>query len=284
MGQKVNPIGLRLGVIRSWDSMWYTKNNIVPKFVVEDRKIRNFIHGQYKDGSLSCVEIERYKKDGNKDVIKLKVFTAKPGLVVGRDGEIKKRLVKNLEKLTKKEIEMNIVEVKLAERNAQIIADSMARKLEARASFRRVQKLAIQRALKLGAKGIKTLVSGRLGGTEIARGEGYAEGQVPLHTLRADIDYATAEALTKYGILGIKVWVYQGEILPGENRKDKLLKEEEKYTQGLGKGRGPRKDGKRPVDFNKGKKPFNKDRKPGQKPEGNKTLKKPSSDNNKKEA
>ena len=232
MGQKVNPIGLRLGIIRSWDSTWYAKRNNVAKLVHEDRIIRDFLIKKYRDGALAKVELSRGTNAKGEKVIKVNLHTAKPGMVIGRDGALKKEVVEQLKKLMKTDIQLSIIEVKLGERNAQIIADSMARKLEARASFRRVQKLAIQRALKLGAKGIKTLISGRLGGTEIARGEGYNEGQVPLHTLRMDIDYATSEALTKYGILGIKVWVNQGEVLKGQSREENYKKEEEKYSQG----------------------------------------------------
>lgn len=232
MGQKVNPIGLRLGIIRSWDSTWYANRSQVAPLVKEDRIIRDYLVKKYRDGSLAKVEIDRgLNLKGEKKVI-IKMHTSKPGMVIGRDGALKKEVTNELKKLTKKDIELVVVEVKLGERNAQIIADMMARKLEARASFRRVQKLAMQRALKLGAKGIKTLVSGRLGGTEIARSEGYNEGQVPLHTLRMDIDYATSEALTKYGILGIKVWVNQGEILPGQTREGNWQQEEKKYSVG----------------------------------------------------
>ncbi|PKK98942.1 MAG: 30S ribosomal protein S3 [Tenericutes bacterium HGW-Tenericutes-2] len=238
MGQKVNPIGMRLGIIRTWDSKWYAEKTAVPFLVKEDASIRKYLNDFYKKAAVSHVEIERVKGKGGKDRVKVTLHTAKPGIVIGRDAETKKKAVATLEKLTKKEIVFNVVEVKRPERVATLVAQSIAEQLESRASFRRVQKIAMQRALKSGAKGVKTLVSGRLGGAEIARSEGYSEGQVPLHTLRADIDYATAEANTTYGILGIKVWIYNGEVLPGQTREDNLKKQDE---------RAPRQDrGQRP--------------------------------------
>lgn len=239
MGQKVNPIGLRIGIIRNWDSRWYADSNEVAALVKEDYDIRDYLTTVYKDGSVSHIEIERLKgKDKNR--VRLRLYTAKPGVVIGRDAENKKRVEAYLEKMTNKEVILNVMEVKRPEANAQIVADSMARQLESRASFRRVQKIAIQRALRAGARGVKTLVSGRLGGAEMARSEGYSEGQVPLHTLRADIDYATSEAHTTYGILGVKVWIYHGEVLPGQTREDNLKKLEERFSQQRG-GRRPRR-------------------------------------------
>lgn len=239
MGQKVNPIGLRIGIIRNWDSRWYADSNEVAALVKEDYDIRDYLTTVYKDGSVSHIEIERLKgKDKNR--VRLRLYTAKPGVVIGRDAENKKRVEAHLEKMTNKEVILNVMEVKRPEANAQIVADSMARQLESRASFRRVQKIAIQRALRAGARGVKTLVSGRLGGAEMARSEGYSEGQVPLHTLRADIDYATSEAHTTYGILGVKVWIYHGEVLPGQTREDNLKKLEERFSQQRG-GRRPRR-------------------------------------------
>lgn len=247
MGQKVNPIGLRIGIIRNWDSRWYADSKEVASLIKEDYLIRDYLTTIYRDGSVSHVEIERLKgKEKNR--VRLRLHTAKPGVVIGRDAENKKKVEAALEKLTNKEIVLNVIEVKRPEANAQIVADSMARQLESRASFRRVQKIAIQRALKTGAKGVKTLISGRLGGAEMARSEGYSEGQVPLHTLRADIDYATAEANTTYGILGIKVWIYHGEVLPGQTREDNLKKLEERFSQPRG-GKRPRRGGNpRPRD------------------------------------
>jgi len=228
MGQKVNPIGMRLGIIRTWDSRWYADKNAVPALVKEDANIRKYLNDFYKKAAVSHVEIERVKGKGGKDRVKVTLHTAKPGIVIGRDAETKKKAVTTLEKLTNKEIVFNVVEVKRPERVATLVAQSIAEQLENRASFRRVQKIAMQRALKAGAKGVKTMVSGRLGGAEMARSEGYSEGQVPLHTLRADIDYATAEANTTYGILGVKVWIYNGEVLPGQSREENLRKQDER--------------------------------------------------------
>ncbi|PKK93245.1 MAG: 30S ribosomal protein S3 [Tenericutes bacterium HGW-Tenericutes-6] len=228
MGQKVNPIGMRLGIIRTWDSRWYADKNAVPALVKEDANIRQYLNDFYKKAAVSHVEIERVKGKGGKDRVKVTLHTAKPGIVIGRDAETKKKAVTTLEKLTNKEIVFNVVEVKRPERVATLVAQSIAEQLENRASFRRVQKIAMQRALKAGAKGVKTMVSGRLGGAEMARSEGYSEGQVPLHTLRADIDYATAEANTTYGILGVKVWIYNGEVLPGQSREENLRKQDER--------------------------------------------------------
>lgn len=228
MGQKVNPIGMRLGIIRNWDSKWYASKTKVPALVKEDAQIRTFLNDFYKKAAVSHIEIERLKGKGGIDRVKITLHTAKPGVVIGRDAETRKKAVTRLEKITNKEIIFNVVEVKRPERVAQLVAQSIAEQLENRASFRRVQKIAIQRALKSGAKGVKTLVSGRLGGAEIARSEGYSEGQVPLHTLRADIDYATASAHTTYGILGVKVWIFNGEVLPGQTREENLRKQDER--------------------------------------------------------
>jgi small subunit ribosomal protein S3 len=242
MGQKVNPVGMRLGIIRNWDSKWYAEKTVVPTLVKEDAKIREYLNDFYKKAAVSHVEIERVKGKGGKDRVKVTLHTAKPGIVIGRDAETKKKAVAALEKLTKKEIVFNVVEVKRPERVATLVAQSIAEQLENRASFRRVQKIAMQRALKSGAKGVRTLVSGRLGGAEIARSEGYSEGQVPLHTLRADIDYATAEARTTYGILGVKVWIYNGEVLPGQTREENLRKQDERAPRQDRERRRPRDD------------------------------------------
>ena len=215
MGQKVSPIGLRVGVIRDWDSQWYANKTEVAELLLEDLKIRKYLETTFAKAAVSRIVIERVKGI-NKDRIKVSVHTAKPGVVIGRDGETKNKTVEKLAYMTKKEVVLNIIEIKRPEIDATLVAQSIAEQLENRASFRRVQKVAIQRALKAGAKGAKTLISGRLGGAEMARSEGYSEGQVPLATLRADVDYATAEALTTYGKLGIKVWIYKGEVLPGQ--------------------------------------------------------------------
>ena len=216
MGQKVNPVGLRIGIIRDWDSRWYADKNDVADLLHEDLKIRALLEDFYKNAAVSRIEIER-----SKGRVIITVHTAKPGMVFGRESAIKNEVVAKLQSLTNKEVYMNIKEIKKPDVEAQLVARNIAKQLENRASFRRVQKMAIQRALRAGAKGCKTLVSGRLGGAEMARSEGYSEGNVPLHTLRADIDYAAAEADTTYGKLGIKVWIYKGEILPTRNRGGK---------------------------------------------------------------
>ena len=215
MGQKVNPNGLRLGVIRTWDARWYAPKNEVPKLLEEDLNVRKFIDEKYANASISKTIIER-----SKNRVIVTVYTAKPGLVIGREGAIKKEAVDGLSKLTGKQVFLNVREVKRPELDATLVAKDIATKLEGRMSFRRVQKVAIMRAMKAGAKGCKTLISGRLAGAEIARSEGYSEGNVPLHTLRADIDYAHTEALTTYGILGVKVWIYKGEVLTGRVQED----------------------------------------------------------------
>ena len=211
MGQKVSPVGLRVGIIRDWDSRWYADKNDVADLLQEDVKIRKLLETLYVNAAVSKIEIERLKNR-----VILTINTSKPGMVIGREGSIKNEVVNKLKKLTQKDIILNVVEIKKPELDAQLVADSIAQQLENRASFRRVQKMAIQRAIRAGAKGCKTLVSGRLGGAEMARSEGYSEGNVPLHTLRADIDYATSEAKTTYGKLGVKVWIYKGEILPAK--------------------------------------------------------------------
>ncbi|MRG88022.1 30S ribosomal protein S3 [Salinibacillus xinjiangensis] len=208
MGQKVNPVGLRVGVIRDWESKWYAGNDY-SELLHEDIKIREYIENRLKDAALSSVEIERAASRLN-----ITVHTAKPGMVIGKGGSEVEALRKSLNNLTGKKVHINIVEVKKPELDATLVADNIARQLENRVSFRRVQKQAIQRAMRAGAKGVKTQVSGRLAGADIARAEHYSEGTVPLHTLRADIDYGTAEADTTYGKLGVKVWIYRGEVLP----------------------------------------------------------------------
>ncbi len=214
MGQKVNPIGLRVGIIRDWESKWYASKLEVPTLLHEDLKIRETINEFYKKAYVSKIEIERTKTK-----IMLTIHTAKPGVVIGRDGAIKTQIVEKLQKMTGKTIFLSVVEIKNPDLDAILVARNMAEQLENRASFRRVQKMAIQRSMKAGAKGIKTSISGRLGGAEMARREGYSEGTVPLHTLRADIDYAIAEANTTYGKLGVKVWICKGEVLPAKKTK-----------------------------------------------------------------
>lgn len=212
MGQKVNPVGLRIGVIRDWESKWYAGKDYAD-LLHEDIKIREYIEARLKDAALSKVEIERAANRVN-----ITVHTAKPGMVIGKGGSEVEALRKSLSDLSGKRVHINIVEVKKADVDAKLVAENIARQLENRISFRRAQKQAIQRAMRGGAKGIKTQVSGRLGGADIARAEHYSEGTVPLHTLRADIDYGTAEADTTYGKLGVKVWIYRGEVLPTKKK------------------------------------------------------------------
>jgi small subunit ribosomal protein S3 len=210
MGQKVNPVGLRVGVNRDWDSKWYASDKEFATFLHEDIKVREYLEKEVKDAALSTVEIQRVK-----DKVEVSLNVARPGVVVGQDGKRVEEISKQVKKICHgKDVKINVVEVKNPDLDAKLVAQSIAAQLEARASFRTVQKKAIQRVMKAGAKGIKTSVSGRLAGADIARSEGYSEGVVPLHTLRADIDYATAEAHTTYGRLGVKVWICRGEILP----------------------------------------------------------------------
>jgi len=217
MGQKVSPIGLRVGVNRNWDSRWYANDKDFADLLHEDIKIREFLTKELKGASVSKIEIERTKNRVN-----VFVHTARPGIVIGREGATVDALRKKLEKFVgDKKVFVNIVEVKNPDIVAQLVAYTIAEQLENRASFRTVQKRAIQRTMRAGAKGIKTAVSGRLGGADMARTEGYSEGNVPLHTLRADIDYATAEADTTYGKLGVKVWICKGEILPEKKKEGK---------------------------------------------------------------
>ncbi len=214
MGQKVSPIGLRIGIIKDWESKWYADKKEVPALLNEDLLIRKEVEVFYKSAYVSKVEIERTKTK-----VMLTIYTAKPGVVIGKEGATKAKLVQKLQKLTGKTIFVSVVEIKNPDLDATLVARNIAEQLENRASFRRVQKMAIQKAMKAGAKGIKTSVSGRLGGAEMARREGYSEGTVPLHTLRADVDYAFAEAHTTYGKLGVKVWICKGEVLPQKKNK-----------------------------------------------------------------
>ena len=215
MGQKVNPVGMRIGIIRDWDATWYAHESKVADLLLEDLKIRSFINSFYKAAYISRVEIKRTGKR-----IIVIISTAKPGAVIGREGSKKNEAIRELEKLTKKNVFLTIAEIKNPDLDATLVARKIAEDLENRASFRRVQKMAIQRALRASAKGIRTIVSGRLGGAEIARSEGYIEGSVPLHTLRDNIDYATAEAMKTYGKLGVKVWINKGEILTEKPKKE----------------------------------------------------------------
>ena len=219
MGQKVSPIGLRLGVNKDWESKWYSNKEFAEN-LDKDIKIRKYIEKNLKNASIASVLIER-----KKNRVDVTINTAKPGVIIGRGGEDIEKLRKEIKKVVKEDVFVNIVEVKNPDLNAQLVAENIAQQIENRAPFRSTQKRAIRNTMKAGAKGIKTSVSGRLGGAEMARTEGYTEGTVPLHTIRADIDYATAEADTTYGKIGVKVWIYKDEILPA---KGKVVKGENK--------------------------------------------------------
>ena len=207
MGQKVNPIGLRLGINRGWDSIWFSKKRDYGKFLIEDYKIREYVKKNVVNSGISQVIIERTSK---KCIIS--IYTSRPGFVIGKKGSDIDKIKKNLAKISSTEVSLNIKEVKKPELNAYLVAENIAQQLIKRIAFRKAMKRAIQSALRLGAKGIRVCVSGRLGGNEIARTEWQREGSVPLHTFRANVDYAEAEALTTYGIIGVKVWIYKGEI------------------------------------------------------------------------
>ena len=214
MGQKVNPIGLRTGINKDWNSKWYASKKDFSTFLNKDVKIRNYLTKKLKDASVSNVVIERNAK--KTEVI---IYTAKPGVIIGHGGEEIEVLKKEMSKLVDENISISIMEIKNPDLSAKIVADNIARQIENRVSFRIAQKRAIRNTMKAGAKGIKTKVSGRLGGADMARSEGYSEGTTPLHTLRADIDYATSEADTTFGKIGVKVWIYKGEILKQKKSK-----------------------------------------------------------------
>ena len=209
MGQKMHPHGLRVGVIKDWDSKWYADSKNFSDYLVEDKKIREYVKKKLYVSGISKIEIERTAKS-----VKVNVYTAKPGLVIGKGGALVEGLKADLQKIIKKDINLNIVEVKNADTDAQLVAENIAGQLERRISFRRAMKQCMQKSMRAGALGIKTAVSGRLGGADMARTEFYKEGTIPLQTLRADIDYGFAEADTTYGKIGVKVWIYKGEILP----------------------------------------------------------------------
>lgn len=216
MGQKVNPHGLRVGVIKGWDSQWYAGKDY-EKFLLEDIKIREFIKEKLFLSGISKVEIERASNKA-----RIFIHTAKPGMVIGRQGSNIELLKSDLKKMTESAIEINIVEVKTPDMDATLVAENIAAQLERRIAFRRAMKQCVGRTMRMGAKGIKITCGGRLGGAEIARSESYREGSIPLHTLRADIDYGTAEAHTTYGRIGIKVWIYKGEVLPESKEAAKV--------------------------------------------------------------
>jgi len=206
MGQKTNPIGLRLGIIKGWDSYWYGGKNFSKK-LVEDNKIRKYLNARLTKAGVSKILIERTLK-----LVTVTINTARPGIIIGKGGQEVDKLKEELKKLTGKEVQINISEIKRPELDAQIVATNIAKQIEGRISFRRAIKTSIASSMRLGAEGIKVLISGRLGGAEMARAEQYKEGRIPLHTLRADIDYALVEAHTTYGRIGIKVWIFKGEV------------------------------------------------------------------------
>ncbi|HJF51342.1 MAG TPA: 30S ribosomal protein S3 [Butyricicoccus pullicaecorum] len=213
MGQKVNPHGLRVGVIKNWDSRWFAKDAQFGDLLVEDYNIRKVLKKKLYDAGVAAIEIERTQKD-----VKIILQVARPGLVIGKGGELIEKLQAEMSKMIAKPVKISIIELKNPDTNAQLVAENIAAQLEKRISFRRAMKQSMGRAMRMGAKGIKTCCSGRLGGAEIARTEHYHEGTIPLQTLRADIDYGFAEANTTYGKIGVKVWIYKGEVLTGGPR------------------------------------------------------------------
>ena len=246
MGQKVNPHGLRVGIIKDWDSKWYANKKDFSDLLIEDNKIREYIKTKLYAAGIAKVEIERAANR-----VKVSISTGKPGMVIGRGGVGVEELRAELEKLTGKSVVVNVEEIKNPDMDAVLVAESIAEALERRISFRRAMKQAIQRTMRAGAKGIKTSVSGRLGGADMARTEGYSEGTIPLQTLRADIDYGFAEADTTYGKLGVKVWLYKGEVLPQarngqprerDNKKRRRNDRDGRNRRGKGNFQNRRKD------------------------------------------
>ena len=235
MGQKVNPHGIRVGVIKDWDSRWFVKDNAFGDLIVEDYNIRKMLNAKLYDAGVPKIEIERAG-----DRVRVNVYCAKPGVAIGKGGAEIEKLKAACEKITGgKSVSLNIVEVRNPDTNAQLVAENIASQLERRISFRRAMKQVMGRAMRMGVKGIKTMVSGRLGGAEIARSEQYHEGTIPLQTLRADIDYGFAEAKTTYGRIGVKVWIYKGEVLPGQ----KAAAEPERKFDDRRRPRRPRREG-----------------------------------------
>ena len=238
MGQKVSPHGLRVGVIQDWDSKWYADKNNFADYLIEDKKIREFVKKKYYMAGISKILIDRAANNQ----IKLTILTDKPGMIIGKSGAGIEELKKDSEKLTKKKVSINIVEVRRSELDAQLTAESIAQALERRVAFRRAMKQAIGRTMKAGSKGIKVVLSGRLGGAEIARSEKYSEGNVPLHTIRANLDYGFAEADTTYGKIGVKVWINKGEVL----NKELVSPIPEETAKPERRGNRRRQDGDRP--------------------------------------
>lgn len=228
MGQKVNPHGLRVGVIKDWDTKWYANKKDFGDLLLEDNNIRKYIKKKLYLSGISKIQIERAANNR----VKINVYTSKPGMVIGKGGQGVEQLRKDVEKLTNKKVAINVVEVKRPETDAQLVAENITFQLERRISFRRAMKQAMQRAMRSGAKGIKVSTSGRVGGAEMARTEGYSQGNVPLQTLRADIDYGFAEADTTYGKLGVKVWINKGEVLPTKTTSKNENQEQDKNRRG----------------------------------------------------
>ncbi len=242
MGQKVNPKGYRVGVIKDWDSKWFADKKDFSDLLVEDVKIREFIKKQAYEAGIADIEIERAVNN-----LKITIFTGKPGMVIGRGGAGVEELKNKLEKIAPgKRIIINVEEIKYQDLSAQLVAENIANQLENRIAFRRAMKQSIQRTMRAGAKGIKTMVSGRVGGADMARSEGYSEGTIPLQTLRANIDYGFAEADTEYGKIGCKVWIYKGEVLPGEKA------EREPKLKQAPNNRRKKRNNRRPNRNNKG--------------------------------
>ena len=217
MGQKVHPIGFRLGINRSWDSIWFAKKGDYGKYLIEDYKIRQFIKKNIKNAGVSEVVIERSSK---KCIVS--IHTSRPGFVIGKKGSDIEKIKNKISKITKDEVSVNIKEIKKPELNAYLVSENIAQQLEKRVAYRRAMKRSMQATMRLGAKGIKVSVSGRLAGNDIARTEWLREGSIPLHTLRANLDYAESEALTTYGMIGVKVWIYKGEIFLKDIEKEKI--------------------------------------------------------------
>jgi len=251
MGQKVNPHGLRVGVIKDWDSRWYANKADFGNTLVEDYKVREFVKKSLYAAGVPRIEIERFA-----DKVRIHIHCAKPGIVIGKGGTEIEKLRLQLEKMMNKQVYINILEVKQPDMDAQLVAEKIALDLENRVSFRRAMKQSIGRTMRLGAKGIKVKVSGRLAGAEIARSESYHEGTIPLQTIRADIDYGFAEADTTYGKLGVKVWIYKGEVLKGDAAKaaEKREKSEKRNDRNNNRRRDDRRDGNR-----RGGRNFNRD-------------------------
>ena len=262
MGQKVNPHGLRVGVIKDWDSRWYASDEKVGDLIVEDQKIRKYLKKTLYGAGVPKIEIER-----SADTVTVYLHCARPGVVIGKGGEQIEQYRLAVEKMIGKKVKLNIVEVRNADMNAQLVAENIAQQLEKRISFRRAMKKAMQQATRLGAKGIKVTCSGRLGGAEIARSESYHEGTIPLQTIRADIEYGFAEAATTFGRIGVKVWIYKGEVLSQTLRTTPRTMDTSKPYQER-RERRPRRDGdRRQGGFNRGDRQqggFNRDRQNGQ--------------------